>query len=175
MSDWGFLITVHALSASYSVVFGAVQLLRRKGGRAHRILGRIWVAAMFITLGTSFGILTITGGFGILHGLSVFTLATITVGVVQARRARIASHRSFMVGSYLGLLGALVGVIAVPERRIPQFVLTETPLFFLWVAIIVASAAAVVVGLARFEHTSTPAPAHFGEDEVMLERAVGPR
>jgi uncharacterized membrane protein len=149
-SHWSALIAMHALFASYALIFGAVQLLRRKGGRAHRLLGRTWVGAMLVALGTSFG----SGGFGILHGLSVFTIATITVGVVQARRGRIASHRSFMIGSYLGLLGAFVGVVAVPQRRIPQLALTQTPLFLLWLSIVAASAAAVVVGLGCFERTS---------------------
>jgi uncharacterized membrane protein len=113
---WSVLIAVHAVCASYALLFGAVQLSRRKGDRPHRVLGWIWVSAMAVALITSFGIVTISGTFGILHALSLFTAGTVTIGVVQARRRRIRSHRAFMIGSYLGLVGAFVGVLLGSRR-----------------------------------------------------------
>ncbi|WP_285725703.1 DUF2306 domain-containing protein [Psychromicrobium xiongbiense] len=150
MPLWTPLIILHAVAATVALMIGAVQLFRRKGDRPHRTLGRIWVIFMAIALLTSFGILTITGGFGILHGLSVFTACTITIGVIQARRAKIPSHRAFMIGSYFGLLGALIGVVAVPTRRIPTLAVHEPLLLVLFLAILALATAATVIGIVRF-------------------------
>ncbi|WFR85411.1 DUF2306 domain-containing protein [Arthrobacter sp. Y-9] len=122
---WTPLIILHVVCAGYGVVFGIIQLGRRKGDRPHRILGWIWVIAMALAIASSFGILTMTGTFGVLHGLSLFTACTVALGVIQARRGRMSSHRAFMAGSFLGLIGALVGVLAVPTRRVPQLANTS--------------------------------------------------
>lgn len=150
MSPWTPLIFLHAVAATVALLIGGVQLFRRKGDRPHRLLGRIWVVSMAIALLTSFGVLTITGGFGILHGLSLFTACTITIGVVQARRSKIRSHRAFMIGSYFGLLGAFIGVVAVPTRRIPTLAVHQPLLLVLFVAVVVAATAATAIGIVRF-------------------------
>jgi len=78
--DWPVLIAVHAVAAAYSILFGVFQLLRRtKGGAVHRVIGRIWVAAMYVVILTSFGIRTLNGGFTWLHALSVFTFFTVSI------------------------------------------------------------------------------------------------
>lgn len=52
-----------------------------------------------------------------------------------------------MIGSYFGSVGAFVGVIAVPTRRIPQLAMHQTPLFFLFVGLLIASAIMFLCGL----------------------------
>ncbi|MET1087188.1 MAG: DUF2306 domain-containing protein [Arthrobacter sp.] len=144
------LITVHAAAAGYALLLGAFQLLRRtKGGALHRVIGRTWVAAMLIVVGTSFGIRTLSDGFSWLHALSVLTIVTVTAGVVAAFRRNIPSHRAFMRGSYFGILGAFIGVLAVPERRIPQMAVHDLPLLLLWIGALVLTAGFTVAGAAR--------------------------
>jgi uncharacterized membrane protein len=145
------LITVHAVAAGYSLLVGAFQLLRHtKGGTLHRVIGRAWVVAMFVVIATSFGIRTLSDGFSWLHGLSALTFVTVTAGVVAAVRHNIASHRAFMRGSYFGLLGAFIGVLAVPERRIPQMAVHDLPLLLLWAGALVLTAGFTIAGAARF-------------------------
>ena len=145
--DWPVLIAVHAVAAAYSILFGAFQLLRRtKGGAIHRVVGRIWVAAMYVVILTSFGIRTLNGGFTWLHALSVFTFFTVSIGLWAARTGRIPAHRSYMTGSYFGVLGAFVGVVAVPDRRIPQMAVNDLPGLALWVACILLTAGFAVAG-----------------------------
>lgn len=147
LERWDPLILIHAITASYALLLGAVQLLRRKrGDRPHRYIGWSWVIAMAIVLTTSFGIRTINGGFGWLHALSLFTAVTLTMGVVAAKKHRIKAHRSFMTGSHFGLLGAFVGVLAVPERRIPDTAVHHPLLVAVFVAAIVVTTAAAVWG-----------------------------
>jgi uncharacterized membrane protein len=144
------LITVHAAAAGYSLLFGAFQLLRRtKGGALHRVIGRVWVAAMLVVIGTSFGIRTLSDGFSWLHALSVLTFITVTAGVVAAVRGNIPSHRAFMRGSYFGILGAFIGVLAVPERRIPQVAAHDLPLLLLWIGALLLTAGFTIAGTSR--------------------------
>lgn len=138
------LIAAHALAASYSLISGAVQLVRRRrGDRGHRLLGWSWVAAIAVVVGTSFGIRDLTGGFTWLHALSILTAITTTIAVVAARRGRVRSHRTGMIGTYLGLVGALVGVVAVPTRRIPVFATGDPLGFTLWALAVGAVSAAL--------------------------------
>lgn len=158
--DWPILTAVHAVAAGYALLFGGFNLLRRRrGDRIHRILGRLWVASMYVVCLTSFGIRDLDGGFSWLHGLSLFTLFSVTMGLFAAIRGNIPSHIGFMTGSYFGIVGAFVGVVVVPERRIPQMALTDLPGLFLWVAALVLTAAFTVAGVMRLR-TPSPAKAH---------------
>lgn len=145
---WSVLIAIHAIAASYSLLFGAFQLLRRrKGGKLHKIIGRIWVAAMYLVCFTSFGIQTLNDGFSWLHGLSLLTIVTVSAGLWAAITRKIPAHKSFMTGSYFGIIGAFVGVIAVPSRRIPSMAV-ENPLgLALWVAILALTAGCTLIGV----------------------------
>lgn len=163
---WSLLIAVHAVAAAYSILFGAFQLLRkRKGGRLHRLIGRVWVGAMYAVLVTSFGIRTLDGGFNWLHGLSVFTFFTVSIGLWTARTGRFTAHRSFMQGSYFGVLGAFIGVVAVPERRIPRMAVHDLLGLSLWIALVVLTAIFTVLGLTMLGRKPTkgsPEPAKVG-------------
>jgi uncharacterized membrane protein len=129
------------------MLFGAFQLLRRrKGGKLHKVIGYIWVVAMYLVCFTSFGIQTLNGGFSWLHGLSVLTIITVSIGLWSAIKRKIHAHRSFMTGSYFGILGAFVGVIVVPSRRIPSMAVDNPLGLALWIAILVLTAAFTVIG-----------------------------
>ena len=155
-SSWTVLISLHAIAASYSLIFGAVNLLRpTKGGSVHRIVGRIWAVSMYVVVLTSFGIRTIDGGFNWLHALSVLTFCTLTAGLWAIRKRNIRAHRSFMTGSYFGLIGAFVGVLAVPSRRIPQLAIHELPLLGLLILVLLGTAALTVIGIAQLCKTQT--------------------
>jgi uncharacterized membrane protein len=155
--EWSVLIAVHAVAAAYSILFGAFQLLRRtKGGSVHRVVGRIWVAAMYVVILTSFGIRTLNGGFTWLHALSVFTLCTVSIGLWAARTGRIPAHRSYMTGSYFGVLGAFIGVVVVPDRRIPQLAINDLPGLAVWVACIVLTAGFAAAGTGLLSRRRKP-------------------
>lgn len=160
LSSWTVLIFLHAVAASYALIFGAVNLLRRsKGGSIHRTVGRIWVVAMYVVVLTSFGIRTIDGGFNWLHALSALTFCTLTAGLWAIRKRNIRAHRSFMTGSYFGLIGAFVGVLAVPFRRIPQLAIYDLPLLGLCILVLLCTAALTIFGVAQLHKTQTvPSP-----------------
>ena len=134
------LVIAHGLGASLALTLGGWQLLRRiRGDRAHRLVGRVWVVAMFWTVLSSFFITDLDPGhFSWIHGLSALTFLTLSLGTWAAIHGRIGLHRHFMRGSYLGLIGAFLGAVAVPQRDIPQL-LVNRPL------VMAATVAAVVV------------------------------
>lgn len=106
---------------------------------------------MYVVVLTSFGIRTIDGGFNWLHALSVLTFCALTAGLWAIWKRNIRAHRSFMTGSYFGLIGAFVGVLAVPSRRIPQLAIRELPLLGLLIL--------VLLGHSRTHcHRHCPAP-----------------
>lgn len=149
-SSWTVLISLHAIAASYALFFGAVNLLRRtKGGSVHRIVGRIWAASMYVVVLTSFGIRTIDGGFNWLHALSALTFCTLTAGLWAIWKRNFRAHRSFMTGSYFGLIGAFVGVLAVPSRRIPQLAIHELPLLALLILVLLGTGALTIIGITQ--------------------------
>ncbi|GGI02403.1 DUF2306 domain-containing protein [Arthrobacter liuii] len=104
---------------------------------------------MYIVVLTSFGIRTIDGGFNWLHVLSVLTFCTLTAGLWAIRKRNIRAHRSFMTGSYFGLIGAFVSVVAVPSRRIPQLAIHELPLPGLLILVLLGTATLTVIGIAQ--------------------------
>ncbi|MDI2020485.1 DUF2306 domain-containing protein [Paenarthrobacter nicotinovorans] len=156
-SPWTFLIALHAIAAGYALIFGAVNLLKRnKGTAAHKILGRIWAATMYVVVLTSFGIRTIDGGFNWLHALSLLTFCTLTLGLWSVRKGNIRAHQRFMTGSYFGLIGAFIGVVAVPDRRLPQMAVHDLVGLTLWVAALALTAGLAVAGLTQLRQKTTP-------------------
>ena len=62
-----------------------------------------------------------SGGFSLIHGLSVFSLVCLVIGVWAIRTGRVRIHRGFMIGTFLGLIGAGAGTLT-PGRLIGDFV-----------------------------------------------------
>ena len=113
-------VWIHLVAALWALVFGAVQLLSAKGSRRHRWLGWSWVLAMVVTAVSSFwlsGGLALLGPFSVIHLLSVWTLVCLVISMLAVRHRRLDTHRNFLVGAYLGLVGAGLGALA-PGRLI---------------------------------------------------------
>jgi uncharacterized membrane protein len=154
---WTLLIVTHVVAALTSVLLGGVQLARRKGDARHRHLGRGWVVLMLWTAVSSFWIRHLRdGAFSWLHVLSLVTLVTVTLGVVNIRRGDVRGHRGNMVGSWLGSAFAMVFALAVPDRMLPTFAVDE-PLGA--VAALATVAALVVVLVAVGDRLARRTPA----------------
>lgn len=121
------LLVSHLVAALIALPLGGYQLFRpTKGDPRHVLLGRLWAGLMVWVAITSFWLRDLNPGeFSLLHILSAVTLVTVTLGVVMARRGNIPAHKGNMRGSWLGLCGAFIGAVAVPDRTIPTFVMTQ--------------------------------------------------
>ncbi len=92
------LVQAHVATAMIALVLAPVILLRRKGGAAHRWLGRLWVLAMAATALSSFCVqdIRLWGAWSPIHLLSVLTLVSLAAGLRAAVRRDIALHRKIM-------------------------------------------------------------------------------
>jgi uncharacterized membrane protein len=140
--DWNPLLVTHVVAALYSLAIGPVNILRRRRDRTHRILGYTWAASMYYVCGSSFWIVS-DGHFSWLHGLSAFTIVTVSLGIAAAVRRNIVAHRMNMIGSYLGLLAAFLFAATVPSRAIPRL-LDSDPATAWFVAVFVAASVAAL-------------------------------
>ena len=145
----GGVIAVHASAALLSLSLGAVQLLRRRyGDRLHRRVGRVWVAAMYLTILSSFLITDLQPGeLTLFHALSVFTFGTLTTGLVAAVRGNVPLHQRMMTGSWWGVVGAGAGAVAVPSRTLPQLAVDQPWLLVGWVAAVAVTTYVLVAGV----------------------------
>ena len=90
------------------------------------------------------------GGYGspidiFLRVLAVWTLFSVSFAIYSARRGNIDRHRGFMIGTYIGLLGALAGVLAVHTRRVPSW-FAAYPLIMSGIAVAIFAAAGFYIG-----------------------------
>jgi uncharacterized membrane protein len=110
------IIQLHGGAAIAALLIGAAQLAGRTSGAAHRALGWTWVGLMALVAASSFGIRTLDGGFGVIHGLSLLTLAALPVLVLHARRRRVRSHRIAAISMYSGALVVTGAFTLLPGR-----------------------------------------------------------
>jgi uncharacterized membrane protein len=144
-------VAAHASGASLALVLGGWQLCRKpKGDWTHRMVGRVWVVAMYWTIFSSFFIQELNPGhYSWIHLLSVWTFISLTVGLWAALTGRIEHHQGWMTGSYFGLVGAFLGAVAVPDRAVPQLVVHRPVVFVLAVVGVVVAAATVIAMCAQ--------------------------
>lgn len=153
LQPWTFLIATHAIAATLALVFGAFQLLRRtKGDPIHKLTGRIWVGLMLYVSVFSFGFGGYKDGIDIfLRALAVWTIFSTTFAVYQAQKKNIPMHRAFMIGTYLGLWGAFIAVIAVYTRRVPSW-FSAHPLEMSLIALAILTVGCIVLGTIMRTH-----------------------
>jgi uncharacterized membrane protein len=96
---------------------------------------------MYSTAFSSFWIQDLRpGSYSWIHGLSAFTIVTLSLGLWNARRGRMRAHAGSMIGTYMGLLWAFVGVVAVRQRLMPSAFQQD------WVGMTVVTAIIVGIG-----------------------------
>lgn len=110
----------HTALGVLALATGAAVLLRRKGDRPHRWVGRVYAAAMVTLCVASFGLRDSTpfvAGYGPFHVAALVSLVTVTAGVVVAMRRRenwLGAHYMWMAWSYIGLIMATGGHVMQP-------------------------------------------------------------
>ena len=168
MDGWTALIAAHAAGATLALVLGGYVVLRsRKGDLVHRRVGVVWVATMYWVTLSSFGIQELSpGSFTWIHGLSAWTTVSLTIGLWAAVTGRPRLHRQFIVGSYLGLVGAGLAAVAFPTRLVPQAVVHH-PLPVLAAVAGIAAVAVAVVRVAQRRPSRTPSAARLAGDHLV--------
>ena len=111
-------VQVHVAGGVIAFLLGGYMLVRRKGGRLHRLAGRVWIATMVIVSLTAIFIqeLRMWGPFSPLHLFVPVTLGSCWLAVWHARNGRFVAHAQTMVGLYLGGVIVAGGVTFLPGR-----------------------------------------------------------
>ncbi|TVP46070.1 MAG: DUF2306 domain-containing protein [Halomonas sp.] len=108
--------SLHLYASLLALGLGAILLLSTKGTTPHRLMGSTWVLAMALSALSSFwlggGVLPLFGHLGPIHLLSLWVLVALAVAVVAILKGRVEQHRGWMIGTYLGLIGAFIGTLA---------------------------------------------------------------
>lgn len=114
----GPIITIHALLALALVPLTVAIFTIRRGSKAHKTLGWLWIAGMGGVALSSFGISTIKliGPFSPIHLLSIFTLASLAYAVVSIRSGQVRHHRLAMIYLVWGALAGAGAFTLLPNR-----------------------------------------------------------
>jgi uncharacterized membrane protein len=155
MEPWNVLLVSHVIAALFVLTIGPLQILRRRRDRIHRAIGYLWVSAMYYVCLSSFWIVS-EGHFSWLHGLSAFTIVTVSLGLVGAIRRDIRSHLGNMVGSYFGIAVAFVFAVTVPGRVIPELLATDPSSVAFVCGLVVLSALVLFISLKRGSGVGAP-------------------
>lgn len=143
--SWSLLLAAHATAATLAVGLGGYLVLRRrKGDLLHRRVGRVWMATMYFVSFSSFGIKRLDPGhFTWIHGLSAWTIFSLSMALWAAATHRVDQHRGWVVGTYFGLLGAGIAAVAVPQRMVPQTTVHHP----LWIVLAVVGVSLLATGV----------------------------
>ena len=116
---------IHLFSSIVAVVAGTLVLTLRKGTKIHKVIGYIYVAAMFVLLATAFMIYRLFGGFGIFHVAGIISTITLLGGLIPVLRRKpknwVFFHFIWMYWSVFGLYAALVSEIMTRVPSTPFF------------------------------------------------------
>lgn len=112
------VIWVHLATVMIALALTPVMLLRPRGDSVHRLLGKVWVAAMFLTAAESFFVRTThPGHFSFIHILSAYVVLAAPLIWWTARTHRIAAHRRQVRGMVTGAL-LIAGFFTLPPFRL---------------------------------------------------------
>lgn len=112
------LVWAHLLTIMVALALTPVILLRRRGDDRHRLLGRIWAAAMVATAALSLFVhVSGPGPFSPIHILSVWTLIQVPIIWWSARARQVARHRAAVRGMVIGAL-LIAGFFTFPFNRL---------------------------------------------------------
>lgn len=137
-----FVFVVHALSGSVALISGPLQfnrLLRTKNRNLHRVIGRLYVWAIWLA---SVGGLWIALFFDVniaakfaFGTLAVLWFSTTTVAYLRIRNRKIREHREWMIRSFALSLFFVTFSVWTPElasRKLPEAVAYPLGVFLSW-------------------------------------------
>ena len=123
-----FIVQVHLATVIYALAVGPIQFLLPKGAALHRALGWSWALAMLTTAIASLGIREINPGqFSAIHIFSVWTLVSLPLAIVFARRGNVPAHRQ-TIETNCGIVREDFGICEVSQGNLAAGIYQRGPL-----------------------------------------------
>lgn len=120
-AEWGLIgwpVWAHLVTVMAALALTPVMLLRPRGDRRHRLLGRVWVTAMLLTAALSFDVRqSHPGHFSVIHLLSAYVIVAAPMIWWTARTHRVKAHRRQVRGMVTGAL-IIAGFFTLPFGRL---------------------------------------------------------
>jgi uncharacterized membrane protein len=111
-------VWLHLATIMLALALTPYMLLRPRGTKIHRLLGKVWVAAMVATAAISLFVrYSNPGHFSFIHILSVFVLIMAPRVWLTARAHNVAAHRGTVRGLVTGAL-IVAGYFTLLETRL---------------------------------------------------------
>lgn len=122
---WGNIprgVWLHLGTVLVALALTPVMLLRPRGDKLHKRLGKVWVGAMFLTALVSLFVQTShPGHFSFIHIISVYVVIAAPLIWWTAARHRVQAHRRQVRGMVTGAL-LIAGFFTLPfGRMLGQF------------------------------------------------------
>ena len=121
------LAYLHLATVLPAFAIGTFQLLRRKGTSSHRMLGRVYLALMFITavialfMPAKVGPIVL-GRFGFIHLLCILVIYAVPKAYFAALRHDVITHRNAMISLYVGAIFIACMFAFSPGRLLHEWI-----------------------------------------------------
>jgi uncharacterized membrane protein len=115
------LAYAHLATVLPAFAIGTWLMLRRKGTKNHRLLGKIYMGLMLVTAAISLFMPAVVGPqwlnhFGFIHLFSVSVFFTVPMALLSAQKHQVRAHMGSMIGLYVGGL-VIAGAFAFMPGR----------------------------------------------------------
>ncbi len=115
-------LTIHLVTVIPAMPLGAYLFLTKKGGQRHKMLGKLWLALMFVTAISTVFIRNINhGNFSWIHILTLLPLIAVPQVILSARRRHLDAHRKHVRNLFLGSLIVAGAFTFLPGRTMWQW------------------------------------------------------
>lgn len=116
------LVYFHLVTVVLAFVIGTYLLIKRKGTKYHKILGRFYMVLMLLTAISTLFIPAQVGGFifyhfGYIHILSFITLYTVPEAYIAIKKHNVKKHRNSMIILYVSAI-LIAGTFAFTPVRL---------------------------------------------------------
>jgi uncharacterized membrane protein len=110
-------LSIHLITVIPAIPLGAYVMLSRKGGRRHKMLGKIWLSMMFVTATATIFIRNVNDGqFSWIHAFTLLTFVAVPQAIISARQGKIEEHKKHLRNFFIGAL-VIAGLTAFAPGR----------------------------------------------------------
>lgn len=110
-------LAIHLITVIPAIPLGTYVILAPKGGRRHKMLGKIWLSLMFVTATATIFIRNVNDGqFSWIHFFTLLTFVAIPQAIISARQGKIEAHKKHVRNFFIGAL-VVAGLTAFAPGR----------------------------------------------------------